>query len=103
MKVKIINKNKFFRSFVLLIIFLSFVFLCFFNKSSSEEIQNYKTITVTYGDTLWSIAEHEQIENPYYKDSDIRYIIYSIKKVNNLETCTLTVNQSLIIPINIVE
>ena len=98
MKLRIINKKKFFRSFILFIIVLSFVALCFGNKSSSEGIQNYKTIIVNNGDTLWSIAQNEKNENPYYRDTDIREIVYSIKEVNNLKTSNLTVNQSLMIP-----
>lgn len=100
MKIKIINKTKFFRSVVFLIITLSFILLSIFNTSSSKEIQNFKTVTVADGDTLWSIAEYERKENSYYKDSDIRDIVYSIKKINNLKTSGIQTNQNLIIPVN---
>ena len=56
------------------------------------------TITVNSGDTLWSIAEYEQSQNEYYKNSDIRKVVSNIKQVNNLETCDLVENQNLIIP-----
>ena len=35
----------------------------------------------------------------YYKNKDIREIIYNIKEVNNLESSSLYVNQELMIPI----
>lgn len=98
MKLKIVNKSKFFRSFILLFVVILFALLSFFNKSSSEEIQHYKTITVNSGDTLWSIAQYEKNENAYYKDSDIREIVYDIKEINNLSSSNLSINQNLKIP-----
>ena len=59
---------------------------------------HYKTITVNSGDTLWSIAQYEKNENAYYKDSDIRDIVYDIKEINNLNSSSLSINQSLKIP-----
>ncbi|MBQ3408091.1 MAG: LysM peptidoglycan-binding domain-containing protein [Clostridia bacterium] len=100
MKLKIVNKTKFFRSFILFTVALSFILLNIGNKSASEEIQNYKTITVNSGDTLWSIAQYEKNENNYYKDTDIREIVHDIKEINNLKSSNLNVNQSLKIPTN---
>lgn len=98
MKLKIVNKKKFMRRFILLIFALCFILLNGQNKASSEEIQSYKVITVTNGDTLWSIAQNEQAENDYYKDFEIREIVYNIKNVNNLKNSNLTVKQNLKIP-----
>ena len=98
MKLRIVNKSKFFRGFILLFVVLLFVLFNFCNKSQSEEIQHYKTITVNSGDTLWSIAQYEKNENAYYKDLDIREIVYDIKEVNNLRSSNLSINQSLKIP-----
>lgn len=98
MKLKIVNKSKFYRGFILLSIVLFFVLFNFCNKSQSEEIMHYKTITVNSGDTLWSIAQYEKNENAYYKDSDIRDIVYDIKEINNLNSSSLSINQSLKIP-----
>lgn len=100
MNLKIVNKTKFYRSILIILTVLSFIFLCFFNKSSSEGIENFKTITIKDGDTLWSIAEYEKKENPVYKNSDVRDIVYNIKKINNLKSSALEINQSLIIPTN---
>lgn len=98
MKLKIINKKKFKKRLIL----LAFIFFCALfnikNSASSEGIVEYKTITVNSGDTLWSIAEYEQSQNNYYKNSDIRKIVSNIKEVNNLESCNLTEKQSLKIP-----
>ncbi len=100
MKLRIVNKSKFLRGFILLFVVLLFVLFNFCNKSQSEEIQHYKTITVNSGDTLWSIAQYEKDQNEYYKDLDIREIVYNIKEVNNLKTSNLQINQNLIIPTN---
>ena len=50
------------------------------------------------GDTLWNIAKTQQRTNEYYKDKDVRYIISDIKKVNNLSTSDIYVEQELKIP-----
>lgn len=59
---------------------------------------NYKTIFVSYGETLWEIASLETKNNNYYLGKDVRYVINDIKKVNSLETSSLSVEQELIIP-----
>ena len=98
MKLKIVNQKKFRKRLIL----CSFILFCILfnikNSCSSEEIVEYKTITVNNGDTLWSIAEYEQSENKYYKNSDIRKIVSDIKQVNNLKSCNLTIKQNLKIP-----
>lgn len=98
MKLKIVNHKKFRKSIIISAIVTLAVLFNIKNSASSEGIVNYKTITVNTGDTLWSIAENEQSENEYYKNTDIRKIVSNIKQVNNLETCDLAENQSLLIP-----
>ncbi|MBP3708407.1 MAG: LysM peptidoglycan-binding domain-containing protein [Clostridia bacterium] len=98
MKLKIVNKKKFIRGICVVTIVLYFALCAVTNKVSSNEILTYKTIIVNSGDTLWSIAQSEQLENDYYKDSDIREIVYNIKEVNNLKTSNLKVQQNLKIP-----
>ncbi len=99
MRGKIINEKKFRKRLVLLAVIAFCILFNIKNTVSSETIQNYKTITVNKGDTLWSIASYEQEENQYYKDEDIRNIIYNIKKVNNLKSSDLSEKQNLKIPI----
>ena len=53
---------------------------------------------ITRGDTLWSIAEYEIKNNDYYKNQDIRKVIYEIKKINNLEGNELKEGIELKIP-----
>lgn len=98
MKIKIVNRKKFRKSLILSTFILFGILFSIKNSASSEGIIEYKTITVNSGDTLWSIAEYEQSQNEYYKNSDIRKVVSNIKQVNNLKTCDLTENQSLIIP-----
>ena len=64
---------------------------------SYEEIK-YSEVYVSSGDTLWSIAKSEQENNNYYKGKDIREIIFDIKKINNLSSSELVVNQKILIP-----
>lgn len=101
MKLKVVNKKRFLRGTIILFVIIFFFILNIKNKSLSDGIQNYKTITITNGDTLWSIAQYEQSENDYYKDADIREIIYNIKSLNNLKSSNLSVNQNLKIPVTI--
>ncbi|MBR1654085.1 MAG: LysM peptidoglycan-binding domain-containing protein [Clostridia bacterium] len=69
------------------------------NITYSRNDTSYKTIYVTQGDTLWTIATHEKEKNSYYEDDDIRDIIYDIKSINNLSVCDLKVGQKLKIPV----
>ena len=64
---------------------------------SSKNVE-YKTISVSKGDTLWNIAKNNQLNNTYYKGKDIRYIINDLVKINNLESSSLNINQELVIP-----
>jgi len=73
-------------------------FLVSTNTFSHQEIK-YKEIAIIEGDTLWDIAENEKQNNSYYKGQDIRDIIESIKKINNLETSNLKSGQILEIAI----
>jgi len=93
------NKKKFVRSILLILtITLGISFLVSTNTFSHQEIK-YKEIAIIEGDTLWDIAENEKQNNSYYKGQDIRDIIESIKKINNLETSNLKSGQILEIAI----
>lgn len=94
---KIVNMKKFIRSIVILLVIIGGLF---FSKASLsyKEIE-YTSLYVDYGDTLWKIAEKQQNTNAYYKDKDIRDIVYDIKKTNNLTSSDIYVAQELKIPI----
>lgn len=95
---KIVNKKKFIKMIVLILGIISVLCLYFSNISFSKGEVKTKTIYVSSGDTLWTIALQEQESNMYYENKDIRDIIYEIKKLNNLEnSSTLMVGQKLMV------
>lgn len=64
-----------------------------FGASSSSSIDKYSVITVSPGDTLWTIARVY-----INKNDDIRKLVYDIKKINKLNSVILTPGQELLIP-----
>lgn len=96
---KIKNKFKFIRSSILIIFILS-IFFC--KATLSYKIKNieYTEIHVESGDTLWTIAENLKENNLYYKNKDIREIVYEIKSMNNLSNSSIYINQVLLIGSN---
>lgn len=82
---RIVNKKKFIRMVILVIGVIMLLFMCFSNISFSKGEVKTKTIYVSSGDTLWTIAKEEQENNSYYENKDIRDIIYQIKKLNNIQ------------------
>ena len=95
---KIVNFKKFVRSicFILLVIFI--LSLIFAKSSLSHKEIEYTKFYVEKGDTLWTIASYLKSNNNYYKDKDVRDIILEIRRINNLESCNIYVNQELLIP-----
>ena len=89
---RIKNRKKFIRGILIIIAFISLI-ACKVTYSYSEH--NYKTVYVSDGDTLWSIAVMEQKSNNYYEGKDVRYIMENIKSVNNLNTSNLYEGQEL--------
>ena len=95
---RIVNKKKFIRMVILIIGIIIISLIGFNNKSFSKGEIKTKTIYVSSGDTLWTIATEEQENNSYYEDKDIRDIIYEIKKLNNLDNnSNLIAGQKLVI------
>ena len=95
---KIVNKTKFIRMIILMIGIIIFISFAFSNDTLSKGEVKEKTIYISSGDTLWSIASDEKENNAYYERKDIRDIIYEIKKINNLEcNNTLVVGQKLVV------
>ncbi|MCI9286798.1 MAG: LysM peptidoglycan-binding domain-containing protein [Clostridia bacterium] len=98
MNLKIANKKKFIRSILIILGVIMFISLFISNISFSHGENKYKTIYVSNGDTLWSIAKEEQENNAYYEDKDIREVVSNIKTVNKLNNSDLSTNQKLVIP-----
>lgn len=95
---KIVNMKKFLRMTLIVFVIIIGISLYFNNVSFSKGDIKTKTVNVTKGDTLWSIAREEQENNTYYENKDIRDIIYEIKKLNKLDNnSNLKIGQKLII------
>lgn len=97
MKIKIVNKKKFIRSFIFLV-GLIFLTLIGITQTYSKTELSYKEDYIIKGDTLWSIAENEINHNEYYKNKDIRDVMYEIKQLNNLQNGNLEIGQKILIP-----
>ena len=95
---KIVDLKKFIRSIIILVILIFIVSLIFSKATLSYKQIEYVSVYVDYGDTLWKIAENQKETNDYYKKRDVRDIISDIKKVNNLKSSDLYVEQELKIP-----
>ena len=95
---KIVNKIKFIKS-ILIILLAIICFSLILNKSSfSFEETKYKSLIISNGDTLWSIAKEEKNNNDYFKNKDIRDVVYELKCINNLNDSNLKIGEKLIIP-----
>lgn len=96
--IRIVNVKKFIVSTTILFLLILLGGSALINVTYSCNKVDYKTVYITQGDTLWKIASKEQEKNPYYKDRDIRDVIYDIKEINGLKVSSLTVGQELKIP-----
>ncbi len=89
---RITNVKRFIFSIILLSLFLSFLFSMMLSKVFSYTVPQYVSITVSEGDTLWSIAST--------LEGNINENIYHIKKINHLSSSILYVGQEIQIPVN---
>ncbi len=94
---KIVNKGKFIKTNLILIIIVGAIIGFTTNTYSNVETK-YKEEYVYSGDTLWSIAQNELENNKYFEGKDIRYVIEELKKVNNLSNSNLTEGDKIRIP-----
>ena len=94
---KIVNKRKFIRSNVILMILVGTIIIFATNAYSNVETK-YKEEYVCAGDTLWSIAQEELENNKYFEGKDIRYVVNELKNVNNLASSNLKEGDKLKIP-----
>ena len=95
---KKLNTKRIIKLSVVIGILVIMVLLFIHSTSLSYKDIEYREMYVSRGDTLWNIAKSEQENNMYYKGKDVREIIFDIKKVNNLTSSDLRVNQKLLIP-----
>lgn len=99
MKTKTITKKKFvlknrrrFSTFISILLVLS-VFIVFTSTAYSNKEQQFETIKVRQGDTLWTIASE------FSEHTDIRELIFNIKKENKLASSEIIAGTELKIPI----
>ena len=96
---KIVNLKKFIRSIIIILLVIIGLSLLISKSTYSHGEKQYKTVYVSKGDTIWSIAKNNQESNDYYKGKDIRYIMNDISKINNIEKSNLKIDQKLLVPV----
>lgn len=94
---KIVNKKKFIRSIILLE-FISILFLVLSSRAFSYGEITYRKQYVAGGDTIWKIAEEVKENNSYYENKSIGEIVFDLKRVNDLKNSQLSIGQELKIP-----
>ena len=62
-------------------------------QSYGSQEQNYITVRVQQGDTLWEIARQHGVEN------DIRKTVHNIQRANQLQSSVLHIGMDLKVPI----
>lgn len=104
-KMIIVSKTRFAMSMTLIFVFILSTSMIAFaaldgNDSDAKTLENKEPITYTVqsGDTLWSIASDLNKEQ-YEQKKDVRKLIYSIRKANNLDGNTIFAGQELELPI----
>lgn len=98
MKLKVVNKGKFFRAILTIVFIIMFLLAFTINVTYSKGEITYKEEYILAGDTLWSIAKKEVENNKYYHNKDIRQIVREIKLLNNIENENLQIGQTIVIP-----
>lgn len=96
---RIVNIKKFIRSIIIMLLVIIGLSLLISKSTYSHGEKQYKTVYVTKGDTIWSIAKSNQESNEYYKGKDIRYIMADLAQINNIEKSNLKINQELLVPV----
>lgn len=91
---KIINKRKLVKSFVILIL-IAISIIMVSRKSYSKMDTEYTERYIYSGDTLWSIAKEEISTNEYFYGKDIRDVVYELKEINNLDNSELNVGEKI--------
>lgn len=88
---RIKNTKRFILSLTLLFVLISFLCSMVTNKVFSYTMPEYKTIKISQGDTLWSIASK--------LEGNVSENIYQIKKANSLQNSCIYIGQELLVPI----
>lgn len=94
---KIVNKTKFIKAITVIAIIVGAIIM-FSTKTYSKNDIKYREDYIYAGDTVWSIAKYESENNKYFKNKDIREVVYEIEKVNNFSNSNLYIGQKIKIP-----
>ena len=94
---KIVNRKKFVKSLIIMFGLLAIAIIGIQKTYCKEKIV-YKEDYIVEGDTLWSIAQNEINTNEYYKNKDIRDVMYEIKTINHIGNEKLEIGKKIIIP-----
>ena len=95
---RIVNRKKFVKTVSVLVTII--LMLILFSKSTYSKVEiDYIENYIYKGDTLWSIANTQIIENKYFEGKDIRFVIDKLKVINNLETVDVYEGEKIKIPI----
>lgn len=87
---RIKNKVRFTISLVIIFGSILFIFNFITLRTYSYQKTKYIEISVSHGDTLWSIAKE--------LEGKISENIYNIQKINKLKNCNIYEGQKLLIP-----
>lgn len=92
----IVNRARFITVSLITLILFSIIIGYFTGMMTSEAATSMNTIeySVKTGDTLWSIASDYN-----YYDTDIREVIYHIKKENHMHNAVIHPGDRLLIPV----
>ncbi|NLX64462.1 MAG: LysM peptidoglycan-binding domain-containing protein [Clostridiaceae bacterium] len=86
------NKRRF-AAFIIFIVMVTVFTGMIANAGTTSNVkQEYKTVKVKNGDTLWEIA------SAHKNNKDIREYIYDMKKLNNLQSDIIHAGQILLLP-----
>ena len=88
---RLANKRRFFLFLASAFIFLSLISMIISAAAVSYEPQEYRTVKVQKGDTLWEIASR-------YCTGDIRESIFKIRQINQIPHGIIHEGQVLLLP-----
>ena len=79
---------------VMILIAMSIIgYITGINTAHGSTMEQYATVEITNGDTLWSIADEYAPEG-----TDLREFIYEIKELNGLDTSNIMIGQVIRVP-----
>ena len=92
---RITSRTRFiaFVAMMIILFTVTFNFLFALNTAQSETEDQFITVGVMSGDSLWSIAQ------TYMPDTDTREAVYIIKELNGLTSDSISVGSVLDIPV----